>query len=81
MYFEEKGKKSKAELLLAIDECSSISEIFELVRDEQIDIRMQTLCSASCIPPKVLTFDSTVQENPLQKLKDLVCLAIEHTKQ
>lgn len=80
MCHDEKCRKSKEELLRSIDCCSSIADIFELVRNEQIDIRMQTLCSASCIPPKMLTFDNTSEETPLQRLKALVSLAVEHTR-
>lgn len=67
----------KSDLLKAVDNCSSIAELFELVRKERIDIRMQTLCSASCIPPKPITFDPADKVSPLIKLKGAVRLAVE----
>lgn len=70
----------KAQLLKAVDSCSSIAELFELVRKENIDIRMQTLCSASCIPPRPVTFDPADTASPLLKLKEAVRLAVEITK-
>lgn len=72
--------EKKAELLHAVDSCSSIAELFELVRKEHIDIRMQTLCSASCIPPKPISFDPSDTVSPLVKLKSAVRLAVEISK-
>ncbi len=71
---------TKAELLARIDSCTTISEIFEFVRAENIDMRMQTLCSASCIPPRMLTYDNTSDETPLQRLKAVVRLTVENTR-
>lgn len=70
----------KKELLKAVDNCQSISELFELVRKEHIDIRMQTLCSASCIPPKPINFDPADAVAPLVKLKSAVRFAVEISK-
>lgn len=70
----------KQELLNAVDNCETIAELFELVRKEHIDIRMQTLCSASCIPPRPLTFDPADMVAPLVKLKRAVRFAVEISK-
>ncbi len=72
--------KTKAELLKAVDTCTSIADIFELVRAQNIDMRMQTLRGASCIPPKMLTFDDTSEESPIDRLKAVVKLTIESTR-
>lgn len=68
--------KRKDTLLDAINKCKSISQLFELVRSENIDIRMQTLCSASSIPPKD-TASADSEDNPLEKLKEAVALAVK----
>lgn len=70
----------KAELLSAVDSCETIAELFELVRNKNIDIRMQTLCSASCIPPKPINYDPTSTVAPLEKLKRAVRFAVEISK-
>ncbi len=66
--------KNKESLLAAIDRCEGIHDLFELVKSENIDIRMQTLGTASSIPPK--DTDATSEENPLIKLKEMVSLAV-----
>ncbi len=71
--------KSKEDLLKEIDCCSTIAEIFALVKNENIDMRMQTLTSASNIPPKLLEYDSSASlEDPLIRLKKVVRLAVEN---
>lgn len=70
--------KTKDELLKAVDSCSTIAELFVLVKNENIDMRMQTLNSASNIPPKLLEYDSSDSiEDPLIRLKKVVSLAVE----
>ena len=76
----EQHKKNKAQLIEAVNNCTSIAEIFELVRAENIDMRMQTLRGASCIPPKMLTFDETSKESPIDRLKTVVRLTVESTR-
>ncbi len=76
----ENYMKSKAELLRALENCTSIADIFEFVRAQNIDMRMQTLRGASCIPPKMLTFDETSLESPIDRLKAVVKLTIENTR-
>ncbi|MBQ4105136.1 MAG: hypothetical protein IJC86_01960 [Clostridia bacterium] len=70
-------KRTKDEILSAIKDCKTIDELFSIVRQEHIDIRMQTLCGASSIPPKSLTFTSASAESPLDRLKAAVHLAAE----
>ena len=72
--------EKKAEILNAVNNCNSIAELFELVRKENINIRMQTLCSASCIPPKPVSFDPADTVSPLVKLKEAVRIAVEISK-
>ena len=68
----------REELLRRIDNCQSIAELFELVKKENIDMRMQTLCGASNIPPKMLTYDASSTETPLQRLRAVVRLAAQN---
>ena len=68
----------KADLLKRIDDCTTIAQLFELVRHEHIDMRMQTLCSASNIPPKMLTYDYNCTESPLERLRKVVRLAVQN---
>lgn len=73
-------KKSKPELLAAIDNCVSISQLFALVQHEDIDIRMQSLSSASCIPLKVPDINASSMNSPLDRLKTAVRNAVEATR-
>ncbi|MBR3971492.1 MAG: hypothetical protein IKJ83_01200 [Ruminococcus sp.] len=68
----------KNELLNKIDGCETIADLFALVQEENIDMRMQTLCSASNIPPKMLTYDPTSTESPLERLRKVVRLTVEN---
>ncbi len=74
MLMLQKGykKKTKSELLRAIDECRSISQLFALVQHEQIELRMQSMCSASNLPPRTPNIPSDPTESPLGRLKDAV---------
>lgn len=79
MSTDSKAPKSKEELLREVENCTTISELFVLVKKENIDMRMQTLCSASNIPPRLLDYDSVVSiEDPLIRLRKVVSLAIEN---
>lgn len=71
--------KSKEALLKEIENCTTIAELFILVKTENIDMRMQTLTGASNIPPKLLEYDSSASiEDPLIRLKKVVKLAVEN---
>lgn len=79
MCTEKKLGNTKEELLKAIHDCTNIAELFALVKSKNIDMRMQTLCSASNIPPKLLEYDSQASiEDPLIRLKKVVSLAAEN---
>lgn len=74
MIMLQKGykKKTKDELIKAIDECKSISQLFALVQHEQIELRMQSMCSASNLPPRTPNIPKDPTESPLARLKDAV---------
>lgn len=79
MSTDSKAPKSREELLREVANCTTISELFVLVKKENIDMRMQTLCSASNIPPRLLDYNSAVSiEDPLIRLRKVVSLAIEN---
>ena len=69
-------KKSKAELLEAVDECVSISQVCALVQHEGLVLQMQCLPGASNIPKKELSTGEMVVKSPLDSLKDRVKIAI-----
>lgn len=64
-------KKTKKELLKAIDQCTSISQLCALVQHENIVIQMRCQSGASCIPPKKLKTGYEVKQiSPLDKMKN-----------
>lgn len=69
-------KKTKAELLKAVDECVSISQVCALVQHEGLVLQMQCLPGASNIPKKKLPTGEEVPKSPLDNLKDRVKIAI-----
>ena len=71
--------RDKARLISRIDSCQTIAELFALVKEENIDMRMQTLCSASNIPPRMLTYTPDSAESPLSRLKAVVKLALDNS--
>ena len=73
-------KKTKSELLKAIEECKSISQLCALVQHEGITIQMQCLPGASNIPKKNLPTGEMVVNSPLDNLKDRVRNAVESLK-
>ncbi len=73
-------KKNKSELLEAVEECKSISQLCALVRHEGITIQMQCLPGASNIPKKNLPTGEMVVNSPLDNLKDRVRNAVESLK-
>lgn len=76
---ENRKPLSKAELLAAVDKVESISDLFSLVMQENIDIRMHSFASASNLPPKMFDMSDT-KISPLDKLKMAVKSAIENTR-
>ena len=73
-------KKTKTELLKAVEDCESISQICALVQHEGIKIQMQCLPGASNIPKKQLPTGELVVKSPLDNLKDRVRNAVESQK-
>ena len=65
-------KKTKSELLKAVDECKSISQLCALVQHEGIKIQMQCLSGASNIPKKQLLTGEMLAKSSLDNLKDRV---------
>lgn len=73
-------KKTKKELLSAVEKCKSISQLCALVQHEGITIRMQCMPGASNIPMKNLPTGETVVKSPLDNLKERVVNAINQTR-
>lgn len=73
-----KKKRSKNALLSKIDHCQTISELFEVIREEDLVVRMQCLPGASNIPPKrPNTGYGTRQTEFLERLKRSVMMQVE----
>ena len=71
----------KTELLSAIDSARTIADLFRLVKEQDINMRMHTLPSASNVAPKRLeirTFPPNFSY--LDRLKSAVRLTVENTK-
>ena len=73
-------KKTKTELLEAIDKCVSISQVCALVQHEGIVIQMQCFSLASNIPKKDLGTDKAELISPLETLKQRVKHSIEQSR-
>ena len=74
-------KMSKDKLLAAIDSAKSIGDLFKLVKEQDINMRMHTLPGASNIAPKRLELRSFPPGTThLDRLKAAVRLTVENTK-
>ncbi len=64
-------KKSKQELIKAIDDCVSLSQLFALIQHENITLQMHSHPGASNLAPKVLTARQIIdkKDTPLERLK------------
>ena len=64
-------RKSKEALLKAIDECTSLSQLFALIQHEQIEIQMHAQDGASGVKQKKLSPQDIIanKELPLDRLK------------
>ena len=71
-------KKTKAQLLKAIDECTSLSQLFALIQHEQIEIYMHAQSGASNLQPRKLSSKEIIENNelPLDRLKAEVKRAV-----
>ena len=74
-------KKTKEELLKAIDSCVSISQLCALVQHEHIVIQMKSQSSASSLPQKKLAAEDFIpNRSPLDKLKEDIKEAVENSR-
>ena len=74
-------KMTKSQLLVAVDNAKTIADLFELVKTQDINMRMHTLPGASNIPAKRLEIRSFPPNTSyLDKLKAAVKMTIKYTK-
>lgn len=72
---------TKSQLLVAVDNAKTIADLFELVKTQDINMRMHTLPGASNIPAKRLEIRSFPPNTSyLDKLKAAVKMTIKYTK-
>lgn len=74
-------RKNKAQLLKAIDECVSLSQLFALIQHENITMQMHSQPGASNLTPKVLTSKEIIakKDTPLERLKTEIKNTVEKT--
>lgn len=72
-------KKSRLQLIKAIEECTSLSQLFALIQHENISLQMHTQSGASGIKPKKLTANEIINKNesPFERLKAEIIKAVE----
>ena len=75
-------KKSKAELLTAIDGCTSLSQLLALIQLEGIVIQMHSQSGASNLTPKTLGPGEIIskKDTPFERLKAEVRKAVAEGK-
>lgn len=75
-------KKSKAELLKAIDGCTSLSQLFALIQLEGIVIQMHSQSGASNLTPQTLGPGEIIskKDTPFERLKAEVRKAVAEGK-
>ncbi len=75
-------KKSKAELLKAIDGCTSLSQLFALIQLEGIVIQMHSQSGASNLTPKTLGPGEIIskKDTPFERLRAEVRKAVAEGK-
>lgn len=73
------SKKTKSQLLKAIDECQSLSQLFALIQHEEIVIQMHTQSGASNLTPKKLGPKEIIdkKDTPFERLKAEVRKSVE----
>lgn len=74
------SKKTKSQLLKAIDECQSLSQLFALIQHEEIVIQMHTQSGASNLTPKTLGHKEIIdkKDTPFERLKAEVRKSVEN---
>lgn len=67
-------RKTTEQLLRAIDECSSLSQLFALIQHEHITIQMNTRPGASNLAPKILGPKEITgrRDTPFERLREQV---------
>ncbi len=77
-YLSGYKKKNIPELLKAIDNCTSLSQLFALIQHEQIEIQMHAQDGASNLTPRKLTAKDIIgnRDFPLDRLKNEVKKAV-----
>ena len=71
------SKKTKAQLLKAIDECTSLSQLFALIQLEGITLQMHSQPGASNLTPRILTQKEIEErDTPFERLKAEVRKAV-----
>ena len=77
-YLSGYKKKNIPELLKAIDDCTSLSQLFALIQHERIEIQMHAQEGASNLTPRKLTVKDLVgnKDFPLDRLKSEVKKAV-----
>ena len=71
-------RKSKAELIKAIDKCTSLSQLFALIQHEGIVMQMHSQSGASNLTPKTLGPKEIIdkKDTPFERLKAEVRKAV-----
>ncbi|MCQ2513729.1 MAG: hypothetical protein MJ089_01375 [Ruminococcus sp.] len=74
------NKKSQAQLLKAIDECRSLSQLFALIQHENISLQMHSQSGASNLTPKKLSSKEIIdkKDTPFDRLRAEVRRAVEN---
>lgn len=77
-YLSRYKKKDIPELLRAIDECTSLSQLFALIQHEHIEIQMHAQSGASNLQPRKLSAKEIIGNKniPLDRLKTEVKKAV-----
>lgn len=73
-------KKTKKQLIKAIDECCSLSQLFALIQHEGITLQMHSQSGASNVKIKRLSPNEIIskKDTPLERLKLQVKNAVEN---
>ncbi|MBQ1839291.1 MAG: hypothetical protein II127_06710 [Ruminococcus sp.] len=70
-YLSGYRKKNITQLLRAIDDCTTLSQLFALIQHEQIEVQMHAQSGASNVKPRKLTTKEILgnRDLPLDRLK------------
>lgn len=75
-------KKTKEELIKAIDECKSLSQLFALIQHEHITVQMQSQSGASNIKTPNLEHNKIIdnKDTPMERLRARIRTAVEESR-